>query len=138
MKHIHKNLCDFIDGSYSLQNKAGFLQIAPKVRSQTECLQNEIEKIKEEVIDVTEKIDYLMWIKEIFSELQLAAGKNASVDFALAVAEECEGYPFIIKILSQFRRPNRAKYHSDSSKEFQNNLAKEGKCKTPIALLCMA
>lgn len=125
MKNFHKNLCDFIDGSSSLQNKAGFLQLAPKVISQTECLQNEIKKIKEEVIDVTEKIDYLMWIKEIFSELQLAAGKNASVDFALAVAEECEGYPFIIKILSQYRRPNRVKCHSDSSEEFPKNLAKE-------------
>lgn len=128
MKHIHKNLCDFIDGSSSLQNKAGFLQLAPKVMSQTECLQNEIKKIKEEVIDVTEKNDYLLWIKTIFSDLQLAAGKNASVDFALAVAEECVGYPFIIKILSQYRCPKIAKCHSNCNEEFQNNIAKEGKC----------
>lgn len=48
MKHIHKNLCDFREGSSSLQNKTGFLQLASKVMSQTECLQNEIKKIKEE------------------------------------------------------------------------------------------
>lgn len=118
-------MCDFIDGSSSLQNKAGFLQLAPKVMSQTECLQNEIKKIKEEVIDVTEKIDYLIWIKTIFSDLQLAAWKNASVDFALAVAEECVGYPFIIKILSQYRSPKIAKCHSNCNEEFQNNIAKE-------------
>lgn len=124
MKQTHKNLCDFIDGSSSLQNKAGFLQLASEVRSQTQCLQNKMKEIKEEVM--TEKIDYLMWIKEILSDLQLAAGQNASVDFALDVAEEFQGYPFIIKILSQYRRPNRAKDHSDSSEGFQNNLAKEG------------
>lgn len=28
MKNTHKNLCDFIDGSSSLQNKAGFLQVS--------------------------------------------------------------------------------------------------------------
>lgn len=75
MKNIHKNLCDFIDGSPSLQNKAGFLQLAPKVVSQIGCLQNEIKKIKEKVIDETEKVYYLMWIEEILNGLQLAAGK---------------------------------------------------------------
>lgn len=109
MKNIHKNLCDFMDGSLSLQNKAGFLQLAPKVVSQIGCLQNEIKKIKEKVIDETEKVYYLMWIEEILNGLQLAAGKKASVDFALEVAEECQGYPLIIRNLSQYRRPNRAK-----------------------------
>lgn len=108
MKDIHKNLCDFIDGSSLLQNKVGFLQLASKVMSQTEYLQNGINKVNEEVIDVTKKIDYLGWIKEILSELQLAAGKNASVDFALEVAEECQDYPFVFEILSQYRSPNGA------------------------------
>lgn len=56
-----------------------------------------------------------MCIEEILNGLQLAAGKKASVDFALEVAEECQGYPLIIRNLSQYRRPNRAKeVHSEN------------------------
>lgn len=42
VKHIHNKVCDFIDGSSSLQNKAGFLEIVPNVISVTECLQTEM------------------------------------------------------------------------------------------------
>lgn len=97
-----------------MQNKAGFLEIVPNVISVTECLQTEMKTKTEEVINITENIDYLLWIKEILSELQLAAGKNASVDFALEVAVECGDYPLIIEILSQYRRLKRTKCHSGS------------------------
>lgn len=44
MKHSHENLCDFVCGSLSLQNKLGFLQQAHKVMNQIEYLKMKLEK----------------------------------------------------------------------------------------------
>lgn len=133
MKHSHENLCDFVCGSLSLQNKLGFLQQTHKVMNQIEYLQNEIGKITEE--DEIKKIDYLTWIKEIFNELQLTAEENASVIFALNVAEE-GGYPSIIKILSQYRRLNSAKGASNGIED--NEYVQEGKTKSQSVCLFLS
>jgi hypothetical protein len=84
-----------------LQNKVGFLQCAEKVKHSTEHLRNNLKQI-----DTVEEIDYLSWIKGIFSKLHLSLGE-VSVDFALGVAEECNGYPLILDILKQYRSSTR-------------------------------
>lgn len=58
-----------------------------------------------------------MKIKEILSELQLAAGKNASVDFTPEVAEECENYQNFVSVLSSKKCKISFRWHRGISKQ---------------------
>ena len=103
-KRTHENLFRFVEEVGFMQNKKGVLQELSQVRKQIEYLRSEFKELV-----TIEKIDYLTWIKEIFSGLQLAANKNALVDYALEVAESCDGFPSILEILKQYRSLNAEK-----------------------------
>lgn len=103
-KRTHENLCRFVEEVGSMQNKRGVLKELSQVRKQIEFLHREIKEV-----DTIEQIDYLAWIKDIFSGLQLAANKDALVDYALQVAESCDGFPSILDILRQYRSLNLEK-----------------------------
>jgi hypothetical protein len=101
LEDSHDNLCSFIKDASSLQNKIGFLHCADKVKKSAEYLRDNLKQI-----DTVEEVDYLSWIKGIFSELHLSVGE-LSVDFALGVAEECNSYPLILDIFKQYRSSTR-------------------------------
>ncbi|XP_056022709.1 uncharacterized protein LOC125649017 [Ostrea edulis] len=103
LENSRNNICSFIKDASSLQNKIGFLQCANKVKHSTEYLRDNLKQV-----DNVDEIDYLSWIKEIFSKLHLSVGE-LSVDFALGVAEECSGYPSILDILKKYRSVTREK-----------------------------
>ncbi|XP_048732174.2 uncharacterized protein LOC125649015 isoform X2 [Ostrea edulis] len=97
LENSHNNICSFIEDASLLQNKVGFLQCANQVKHSTEYLRDNLKQV-----DKVDEIDYLSWIKEIFSDLHLSVGE-LSVVFALGVAEECNGYPSILDILKKYR-----------------------------------
>ncbi|XP_056022708.1 uncharacterized protein LOC125649014 [Ostrea edulis] len=106
LENSRNNICSFIEDASSLQNKVGFLKCANQVKHSTEYLRDNLKQV-----DNVDEIDYLSWIKEIFSDLHLSVGELC-VDFALDVAEECSGYPSILDILKKYRSVTREKERS--------------------------